>query len=404
MIYLISILVFTAVISILVTVLLFVEAKVTTQGEHTITINGDTEDPLKVAGTPTLLSALSSRNVFLPSACGGSGSCGMCKCTVSEGGGSILPTELSHLSRKEKLSGTRLSCQLKVKDDLQIQVPESIFGIRKVDAEVISNDNVATFIKELVLKPVEPIDFEAGAYIQIDVPEYDLNFKDFHIQSQYVSEWKKYNLMELTSKGIKPGFRAYSLANPPHDKNILMLNVRIATPPPGTAGIPPGFGSSYVFGLKPGDRVTISGPYGDFMAQDTRNEMCFIGGGAGMAPLRSHILHQLDGIDSGRKISYWYGARSKKEMFYDEDFKDLENRYDNFTYHVSLSSPEKNDEWDGMTGFIHNHLCGAYLCDHEDPTEIEYYLCGPPPMVDSVIDALYELGVEDDMIYYDKFS
>ncbi|WDP84868.1 MAG: NADH:ubiquinone reductase (Na(+)-transporting) subunit F [Desulfobacter sp.] len=401
MIYFISILVFTAVIGILVMVLLFVEAKVTTQGEHKVTINKDKD--ITVAGTPSLLSALSANEIFLPSACGGSGSCGMCKCTVTEGGGSILPTELAHLSRKDKLAGKRLSCQLKIKEDLNIDVPESIFGIKKVEAQVVSNENVATFIKELVLKPVEPIDFEAGAYIQIDVPEYDLNFQDFHIQSQYVSEWKKYNLLELTSKGIKPGFRAYSLANPPHDNEILMLNVRIATPPPGTAGIPPGFGSSYVFGLKPGDPVTISGPYGDFMARNTDREMCFIGGGAGMAPLRSHILHQLDGIDSGRKISFWYGARSKREMFYDEDFKDLEARYKNFSYHVALSSPEKEDHWTGLQGFIHTHLCDEYLCSHEDPAEIEYYLCGPPPMIDAIISGLYEMGIEDDMIFYDKF-
>ncbi len=403
MIYLISILVFTAVIGILVATLLFVEARVTTQGENNITINGNTDDPLTVSGTPTLLSALSSQDIFLPSACGGSGSCGMCKCKVTEGGGSILPTELGHLSRQEKLSGVRLSCQLKVKSDMAIEVPESIFGIKKVDAEVVSNNNVATFIKELVLRPVEKIDFQAGAYIQIDVPEYDLNFKDFHIQSKYVSEWKKYNLMALAAKGIKPGFRAYSLANPPHDNHILMLNVRIATPPPGAAGIPPGFGSSYVFGLKPGDKVTISGPYGDFMARDTDREMCFIGGGAGMAPLRSHILHQLEGINSGRKISYWYGARSKREMFYDEDFKALEKRFPNFTYNVSLSAPEPEDNWTGMTGFIHTNLCDNYLCNHEDPTEIEYYLCGPPPMIDGVINGLYDMGVEDDMIFYDKF-
>ncbi len=403
MLYLLSILVFTGVILILVTVLLFVEAKVTTQGEHDICINGNKDETIKVSGTPSLLSALSSQEIFLPSACGGSGSCGMCKCEVTAGGGSILPTELAHLSRKDKLANKRLSCQLKVKDDLEIKVPESIFGIKKVDATVLSNDNVATFIKELVIKPEESIDFKAGAYIQIDVPEYDLTFKNFHIQSQYVSEWKKYNLMELTAKGIKPGFRAYSLANPPHDNERLMLNVRIATPPPGTQGIPPGFGSSYVFGLKPGDKVTVSGPYGDFMARNTQNEMCFIGGGAGMAPLRSHILHQLDGIDSGRRISFWYGARSKKEMFYDEDLKDLDQRFDNFSYHIALSSPDEGDNWTGLTGFIHSHLCSEYLCSHEDPTEIEYYLCGPPPMIDAVIDSLYELGVEDDMIYFDKF-
>ncbi len=404
MIYLISLLVFTGVIGILVTVLLFVEAKVTTQGEHRIVINDKNEEPVTVSGTPTLLSALSDQEVFLPSACGGSGSCGMCKCKVTQGGGAILPTELAHLSRKDKMENIRLSCQLKVKEDLKIQIPESIFGIKKIEATVVSNENVATFIKELVLKPDEPLDFEAGAYVQIDVPEYDITFKDFQIDSKYVSEWKKYNLFELAAKGIKPGFRAYSMANPPYDKDIVMLNVRIATPPPGAAGIPPGFGSSYIFGLKAGDRVTISGPYGDFMAQKTDKEMCFIGGGAGMAPLRSHIFHQTRGINSGRKMSYWYGARSKKEMFYDEDFRQLEEDYPNFRYNVALSSPEDDDDWSGLTGFIHNHLCDSYLCRHEDPTEIEYYLCGPPPMIDAVIDALYEMGVEDDMIFYDKFS
>jgi len=403
LIYLISIVVFTCVIGILVVVLLFVEAKVTTRGDHWVTINGKANDALKIPGNPTLLSALADKEIFLPSACGGSGSCGMCRCKVLEGGGSVLPTELSHLSRKEKAAGVRLSCQLKVKEDLSIEVPESIFGIKKVDAEVISNKNVATFIKELVLRPAEPFDFKAGAYIQIDVPEYEVNFKDFHIASKYVSEWKKYNLLALTSKGIKPGFRAYSLANPPHDKEVLMLNVRIATPPPGTEGIPPGFGSSYVFGLKSGDRVLVSGPYGEFMARDTNREMCFIGGGAGMAPLRSHILHQLDGINSGRRISFWYGARSKKEMFYDEDFKELVEKYPNFSYHVALSDPDAEDNWTGRTGFINTYLVDAYLSTHEDPAEIEYYLCGPPPMINSVIHTLHEMGVEDDMIFYDKF-
>lgn len=404
MIYLISLLIFSGVIIILVFVLLFVEAKVTTRGSHNITINDNKDEPLTVSGNPTLLSALSQNEIFLPSACGGSGSCAMCKCKVKDGGGAILPTELAHLSRKEKLENIRLSCQLKVKQDMAIQVPESIFGIKKVNATVVSNDNVSTFIKELVLEPEEPIAFEAGAYIQIDVPEYELTFKDFHIDSKYVSEWKKYNLFSLAAKGIKPGFRAYSMANPPHEKNIVKLNVRIATPPPGTESIPPGFGSSFIFGLKPGDKVKISGPYGDFMAKDTDKEMCFIGGGAGMAPLRSHILHQLEGINSGRRISFWYGARSVKEMFYHEEFTELAKRYDNFTYHVALSSPEKEDNWTGLTGFVHTHLINSYLNDHEDPTEIEYYLCGPPPMIDAVIDSLYELGVEDDMIFYDKFS
>jgi len=403
-IYLISLLIFSGVIIVLVFVLLFVEAKVTTQGSHAITINDSKEDTLTVSGNPTLLSALSRNDIFLPSACGGSGSCAMCKCKVTDGGGAILPTELAHLSRKEKLEGVRLSCQLKVKQDMAIQVPESIFGIKKVNAIVVSNDNVSTFIKELVLEPEESIEFEAGSYIQIDVPEYELTFKDFHINSKYVSEWKKYNLFDLAAKGIKPGFRAYSMANPPHEKDIVKLNVRIATPPPGTESIPPGFGSSFIFGLKPGDKVKISGPYGDFMAKDTDKEMCFLGGGAGMAPLRSHILHQLEGIDSRRKITFWYGARSVKEMFYHEEFLDLEKRFDNFTYHVALSAPEKEDNWNGLTGFVHIHLIDSYLKEHEDPTEIEYYLCGPPPMIDAVIDDLYEMGVEDDMIFYDKFS
>jgi len=403
LIYFISLLVFSSVICILVTVLLFVESRVTSSGEHKITINGNTDTSLKVSGTPSLLSALSNNNIFLPSACGGSGSCGMCKCVVNEGGGSILPTEIAHLTRQDKHQNKRLSCQLKVKEDLSIQISESIFGIKKVKATVVSNNNVATFIKELILKPEVPIKFKAGAYMQIDVPEYDIRFKDFHIESKYISEWKKYNLLALAAKGIKPGFRAYSLANPPHEANILKFNIRIATPPPGTEGIPPGFGSSYVFGLKPGDIVSVSGPYGDFMAKETENEMCFIGGGAGMAPLRSHILNQLDGIHSQRKISFWYGARSKKEMFYDEDFKDLEGRYQQFSYHVALSDPEETDNWTGPTGFIHTHLHDAYLKDHDDPTEIEYYLCGPPPMIDAVLRTLYDLGVEDEMIFYDKF-
>ncbi len=403
MIYLISILVFSCIICILVTILLFVETKVTSKGTHTLTINNNSDKQKKIHGSPSLLFALSSHEIFLPSACGGSGSCGMCKCVVKDGGGSIMPTEIAHLSRQDKLAGKRLACQLKVKENMSIILPESIFGIKKLKASVISNKNVATFIKELVLKPESSIDFKAGAYMQIDVPEYNLLFKDFHIESKYISEWKKYNFLELAAKGIKPGFRAYSLANPPHEKDILMFNIRIATPPPGTESIPPGFGSSYIFNLKPGDKVEVSGPYGDFMACDTDNEKCFIAGGAGMAPIRSHILHLLDGNHTKNKISFWYGARSKKEMFYDDIFKDLEKQYENFTYHIALSNPEKEDNWTGLTGFVHTNLCSSYLFHHEDPTEVEYYLCGPPPMIDSVINSLYELGVEDNMIFYDKF-
>ena len=403
MIYIISIVVFSGVIAILVAMLLFVEAKVAATGEKEIVINDNREEPLRVEGTPGLLSALSQNDIFLPSACGGSGSCGMCKCVVKQGGGSILPTELAHLSRRDKLAGKRLACQLKVKENMEIALPTSVFGIKKINATVRSNDNVATYIKELVIEPEEPVDFQAGAYMQIDVPEYSLAFKDFHIDSRFISEWKKYNLLELAAKGVTPGFRAYSLANPPHERSIMVFNVRIATPPPGTQGIPPGFGSSYVFGLAPGDTVQVSGPYGDFTARKSENEMCFIGGGAGMAPLRSHILHQLEGLHTDRKISFWYAARSKKELFYHEEFNELADRHPNFSFHVSLSRPEKGTDWTGLTGFVHKHLCNSYLCYHEDPTEVEFYLCGPPPMIDAVIDDLHDLGVEDDMIFYDKF-
>ena len=284
MIYIVSLMVFSAVIFTLVGILLLVDAKVAITGERSIIINGDEEGKLEISGTPSLLSALGQNEIFLPSACGGSGSCGMCKCVVKAGGGAILPTELAHLSAKDKQLGKRLSCQLKVKTDLTIEVPESIFGIKKFGAEVLSNDNISTYIKELVLRPDDPVLFKAGSYIQIDVPEYECCFKDFAIDSRFVSEWKKYNLLELTSSGMCPGFRAYSLANPPHEKNVLKMTVKIATPPAGTFGIPPGFGSSYVFGLKPGDRVTVSGPYGDFFTKESDREKCFIGGGQALPP------------------------------------------------------------------------------------------------------------------------
>ncbi|THB76364.1 MAG: NADH:ubiquinone reductase (Na(+)-transporting) subunit F [Desulfobacteraceae bacterium] len=403
MIYLISLLVFSSVIFTLVALLLFVESKVTGDGESTITINDSTKNQIKIQGSPSLLSALSTNSIFLPSACGGSGSCGMCKCIIDSGGGAVLPTELAHLNARDKQTGKRLACQLKVKEDMKIRIPESIFGIKKFAAEVISNDNIATYIKELIIKPEAPLSFKAGAYIQIDVPEYEVCFKDFNINSKFVSEWKKYNLLELTSTGVSPGFRAYSLANPPHEKEILKMTVKIATPPPGAMGIPPGFGSSYVFGLKPGDRVMVSGPYGDFFVKDSDREKLFIGGGAGIAPLRSHVLDQLEGAKTSRKVSLWYGARSPKEMCYHKTFTSLESVYPQFSYHVSLSRPTAEDNWTGMTGYIHTNLAQNYLEHHEDPAEIEYYLCGPPAMVDSIVETLDSFGVDSDMIFYDKF-
>lgn len=404
MIYIVSLVVFSAVIFVLVGVLLLVDAKVAITGERAIVINGNDKDPLKIPGTPSLLTALGQNDIFLPSACGGSGSCGMCKCVVKSGGGAILPTELAHLSPKDKQIGKRLSCQLKVKDNLEIEVPESIFGIRKFGAKVVSNNNISTYIKELVLRPDDPVPFKAGSYIQIDVPEYEACFKDFAIDSRFVSEWKKYNLLELISTGVSPGFRAYSLANPPHERDVLKMTVKIATPPPGTLGIPPGFGSSYVFGLKPGDRVTVSGPYGDFFTKESDREKCFIGGGAGIAPLRSHVLDQLEGAKTSNKITLWYGARTLKDICYQETFKHLDEIYDNFSYYISLSRPDPEDgEWTGHVGYIQDQLAKRYLEHHEDPAEIEFYLCGPPVMIDGIVETLDRYGVDENMIAYDKF-
>ncbi len=403
MIYLISLTVFSVIVFTLVGLLLFVESRVQTAGSHKVTINDDPDNQLVVSGTPTLLTALGKNDIFLPSACGGSGSCGMCKCVVQSGGGPVLPTELAHLTPRDKKENKRLACQLKVKQDMEILVPKTVLGVKKLGAQVLSNKNIATYIKELVIRPDTPLAFKAGSYIQIDVPEYELCFKDFNIDSRFISEWKKYNLLELTAQGVSPGFRAYSLANPPHEKEVLKLTVKIATPPAGARGIPPGFGSSYVFGLKPGDRIMISGPYGDFFAKDSSKEKLFIGGGAGIAPLRSHVLDLLESGKTDKKVSLWYGARSQKEMCYHNTFLSLEKDYPNFSYHVSLSRPDPSLPWDGMTGYIHVNLARHYLEDHEDPSEIEYYLCGPPPMVDSITQTLDSFGVDEDMIFYDKF-
>jgi Na+-transporting NADH:ubiquinone oxidoreductase subunit F len=405
LIYVASISVFSSIIMILVLVLLFLESKLVEKNELCITVNGDPEKKVVTTGGSTLLSELADNGVLLPSACGGQGACGMCKCVVNEGGGDILPTELSHLTRKEKKSHVRLSCQLKVKSDMGIAIPEEIFGIKRYAAEVISNKNVSTFIKELVLKldPDQTITFRSGTYIQIDIPEYEIRFDQFDIEETYRPAWEKFKYFDLKVKSEEPVFRAYSMANPPSEPNFLRFTVRIATPPPGSSDIPSGIGSSYIFSLKPGDSVTLTGPYGDFFIQDTENEICFLGGGAGMAPLRSHIFDLLGTKKTKRKLSFWYGARSKQEMFFDEEFIALKQAHENFSYHVALSDPLPEDQWTGMTGFIHQCLYDSYLSSHDDPTEIEYYLCGPPLMIDAAITMLDDLGVEPEMIHFDKF-
>lgn len=406
MIYLVSLAVFVGIILFLVIVLIIVERLVTIQGERTIVINDDTGNPIRVEGTPTLLSALLGSGVLLPSACGGSGSCGMCKCVVDKGGGELLPTELSHVSRKERMSNVRMACQLKVKDDLEIHVPDEIFSICKYDGTVVSNANVSTFIKELIIELDEDktMSFQAGSYIQIDIPPYDIRFTDFDIEEEYREDWDAQNLWSLSHKNEENAFRAYSMANPPADNRRVMLNVRIATPPPNVPDAPPGVGTTYLFNLKPGDKVTLSGPYGEFFVKETERELCFIGGGAGMAPMRSHIFHQLHALDCKRTMSFWYGARSKREMFYDEEYKQLTEEHTNFDYHVALSAPLPEDDWDGFRGFIHSSVYENFLKDHPDPAEIEYYLCGPPLMIDAILAMLESLGVEEEMILFDKFS
>ena len=404
-IYIISLAVFFGVVILLVGALLFVESKVVLKGDRKIVINDDPEKSITAPTAATLLSALNQNSIWLPSACGGKGSCGMCKCKVTEGGRDILPTELAHLSRNEKIGNIRLSCQLKVKEDMKIQIPNEIFNIKKYDATVVSNDNVASFIKELRMKldPGQEMDFETGSYVQIDIPEYERQYREIHVGETYKKVWDRFDFWGLKARSEEPVYRAYSMANTPA-VDELRFTIRIATPPPGAEDIPPGIASSYLFTLKPGDRVTLSGPYGDFFVKETEREMCFIGGGAGMAPLRAHIFHQLLTEKTERKITYWYGARSASEMFYDEEFKELENNYENFSYHVALSEPQPEDNWDGPVGFIHQVVHDQYLENHPDPTEIEYYLCGPPMMLTAVEGMLDNLGVEREMIAFDDFG
>jgi len=399
--------VFTLLIVFLVIILNYAEFKLLPQGNVKILINNnDSKSPLVKPGK-TLLNVLSNIGIFIPSACGGGGTCAQCKCQINSGGGEILSTELNHISRKEENNNWRLACQVKVRENMDITIPDEIFSIQKWDCTVRSNHNVATFIKELVLDFTndEKMDFQAGGFIQIDIPEYSLNFNDISVEKEYHSDWDKYNIWDLESKNKDSIFRAYSMANHPAEGNLIMLNVRISTPPPALwKEAPPGIASSYIFNLKPGDKVTVSGPYGDFFIKDSDREMVYIGGGAGMAPLRSHLFHLFHTLKTSRKISYWYGARSKREIFYDTDFKKIESIYPNFSYNVALSEKLPEDNWNGYEGFIHQILYDNYLKNHEDPSEIEYYMCGPPMMIDAVQTLLYNLGVESDMISFDDFG
>ena len=426
-----SIVAFTIVILLLVLLLLFAQSKLVQSGDVKIVMNGDEEKALTVSAGSSLLSTLSGKKIFLPSACGGGGTCAMCKCVVEDGGGEVLPTEVGHLSRSEQKENVRLACQVKVKRDMRIKIPEEIFGIKKWECEVVSNYNVSTFIKEFVVKlpEGENLDFQSGGYIQIDVPECVVDFKTMditphpdlgHKKDIYQSDWDKFKMWDLKMKNDEPIFRAYSMANHPAEGNIVMLNIRIATPPwDRDAGkwmeVNPGICSSYVFSRKPGDKVTISGPYGEFFINPTDKEMIYIGGGAGMAPLRSHIFHLFHTAHTDRKVSYWYGGRSKRELFYVEHFREIEKKNPNFNFYVGLSEPLPEDNWkakkdlndkagDGYVGFIHQVLYDNYLKNHPEPEEIEYYLCGPPLMISAVQKMLDELGVPPENIRFDDFG
>ena len=397
---------FTAIVLALVLVILFAKSKLVSSGDVTISINGDPEKAVTTAAGGKLLGALADQGIFIPSACGGGGTCGQCRVDVHSGGGDILPTETGHITKREAKTGCRLACQVAVKQDMVIQVEYEIFGVQQWECEVISNDNQATFIKELKLQIPngESVPFKAGGYIQIEAPAHHVKYSDFDIDDQYKGDWNHFGFFDVESKVDEPTLRAYSMANYPEEEGIIMLNVRIATPPPGRLHLPAGKMSSFIFSLKAGDKVTISGPFGEFFAKETDNEMVFVGGGAGMAPMRSHIFDQLKRLNSKRKMSFWYGARSKREMFYEDDYNGLAADNDNFQWHVALSDPQPEDNWDGMTGFIHNVLFENYLKDHDAPEDCEYYMCGPPMMNAAVIHMLKDLGVEDENIMLDDFG
>ncbi|MCU4162599.1 NADH:ubiquinone reductase (Na(+)-transporting) subunit F [Carboxylicivirga caseinilyticus] len=410
MIISVSVVVFLIVVLALVSILLYAKKKLMPSGEVTININ-DGERELVVDPGQTLLSALGSNKIFLPSACGGGGTCAMCRCQVHEGAGSILPTETGYFTRKEQANDWRLACQVKVKEDLKMEIPHEILGIKKWECTVVSNDNQATFIKEFVVKLPEGeiLDFKSGGYIQIDVPKIDVDFKDIIVGDEYREEWEKFGMFDLKMKNPEETFRAYSMANHPAEGNIVMLNIRIATPPfdrvaGGFMKVNPGICSSFIFSRKPGDKVTVSGPYGEFFIKETDNEMMFIGGGAGMAPMRSHIFHLFHTVKTGRKVTFWYGARSKKEIFYEDHFRAIEEKFPNFKFTIALSEPHPDDNWTGPVGFIHQVIHDEYLIKHDEPEDVEYYLCGPPMMNDAVTKMLYDLGVPDEMVAFDDFG
>jgi Na+-transporting NADH:ubiquinone oxidoreductase subunit F len=391
---------------VLVLLILFAKSKLVNTGDIAVEINGDLDKSFHAPAGDKLLNVLSSQGIFVSSACGGGGSCGQCRVVIKEGGGDILPTELSHINKREAKEGCRLACQVNVKQNLKIELPEEIFGVKKWECEVISNDNKATFIKELKLKipDGEDVPFRAGGFNQIEAPAHDISYADFDVPQEYRGDWDKFNLFRYRSTVNDTTVRAYSMANYPEEKGIIMLNVRIATPPPNNPDVPPGIMSSYIWSLKAGDKVTISGPFGEFFAKETDAEMIFIGGGAGMAPMRSHIFDQLKRLNSKRKITFWYGARSLREMFYEDDFNQLQAENDNFTWHVALSDPQPEDNWTGYTGFIHNVLLENYLRNHPAPEDCEFYMCGPPMMNAAVIKMLKDLGVEDENIMLDDFG
>jgi Na+-transporting NADH:ubiquinone oxidoreductase subunit F len=405
---LLSIIVFLIIILLLVEMLLLARDKLSPKGDVVLKIN---DRELIVSPGSNLLMTLSGNGVFLPSACGGGGTCGMCKCQILEGGGSILPTETGFFNRREQLDHWRLGCQVKIREPLTIKLPESVLGIKKWECEVISNRNVATFIKEFVVKlpEGEQLNFEPGGYIQIDVPKYQTTFRDFIIEQEYRHDWDNFKMWDLSIKNSEETFRAYSMANYPAEKNLIKLNIRIATPPWDNVKnefmhVPPGLCSSYVFSRKPGDKVTISGPYGEFHIKNTNAEMIYIGGGAGMAPLRSHIFHLFKTLKTGRKVSYWYGARSSREVFYEDEFRAIEKQFPNFTFNLALSEPLPEDNWTGYTGFIHKVLFDNYLSKRDDPEDIEYYFCGPPVMNNAVVNMLDYLGVPQENISFDDFG